>query len=140
MEQIGDVISSMVNFLTSGVDVKVAAANDPECGQRAAYVRGLRPPIVLCPTFFSDSAEQRIRTMIHESAHLARIGSGDLGESYCVDFDCKGSCGGFDSADSWAHLVHCLSGQKADQPTSITGHVPAGGHAQTPQGGAGGKP
>ncbi len=140
MEQIGDVISSMVNFLTSGVDVKVAAAKDPDCGTRAAYVRGLRPPIVLCPTFFSDSPEQRVRTMIHESAHLARIGSGDLGESYCVDFDCKSSCGGFDSADSWAHFVHCLSGQKADQPTTITGHGAAAGKTQAPRGGSGGKP
>jgi len=140
MEQIGDVISSMVNFLTSGADVKVAAAHDPECGTRAAYVRGLRPPIVLCPTFFSDSPEQRIRTMIHESAHLARIGSGDLGESYCVDFDCKGSCGGFSSADSWAHFVHCLSGQKADQPITITGHGAAAGQTQAPRGGSGGKP
>ena len=51
-QTIGNVISSMVNFLTSGVDVKVAAAKDPDCGTRAAYVRGLRPPIVLCPTFF----------------------------------------------------------------------------------------
>jgi hypothetical protein len=140
MEQIGDVISSMVNFLTSGVDVKVAVAGDSECGQRAAYVRGLRPPIVLCPTFFSDSPEQRVRTMIHESAHLARIGSAALGESYCVDFDCATACGGFDSADSWAHFVHCLSGQKADQPTTITGRGSAGGQSQAPRGGSGGKP
>jgi hypothetical protein len=140
MEQIGDVISSMVNFLTSGVDVRVAAPGDSECGQRAAYVRGLRPPIVLCPTFFSDSPEQRIRTMIHESAHLARIGSGALGESYCVDFDCATSCGGFDSADYWAHFVHCLSDQKADQPTAVTGRRPAGGQTQAPRGGSGGKP
>lgn len=140
MEQIGDVISSMVNFLTSGVDVKVAAAGDSECGTRAAYVRGLRPPIVICPAFFSSNSEQRVRTMIHESAHLARIGSAALGESYCVDFDCATSCGGFDSADSWAHFVHCLSGQKADQPTAITGHGSASGQTQAPRGGSGGRP
>lgn len=144
MEQIGDIIGSMVTFLTSGVQIMIAGAGDSECGSRAAYVRGLRPPIVLCPAFFSSSPEQRIRTMIHESAHLARIGSAALGESYCVDFDCATSCGGFDSADSWAHFVHCLSGQKADKPTTITGHGSAGGQGQTPastpQQGAGGRP
>jgi len=133
MEQIGDIVGSMVTFLTSGVQVMIAAAGDPECGQRAAYVRGLRPPIVLCPTFFASSPEQRVRTMIHESAHLARIGSAALGESYCVDFDCATPCGNFDSADSWAHFVHCLSGQTPDKPTTITGHAsPGGGQGQTP--------
>ena len=97
MEQIGDVISSMVGYLTSGVQIMVAPANDHDCGNRAAYVRGMHPPIVLCPAFFKQRyLEQQIRTMIHEAAHLARIGSANLGESYCIDFDCETSCGGFD--------------------------------------------
>ncbi|HEX3717785.1 MAG TPA: DUF4157 domain-containing protein [Verrucomicrobiae bacterium] len=125
MDQVEQVVSSMVNILTPGPDVKVAGANDRECGDRAAYVRGLQPPVVLCPAFFSGCAEERVRTMIHESAHLARIGSASLGESYCVVFDCHNSCGGFDSADSWAQFVHCLSGQMPDTPTTIT--APAGG-------------
>jgi hypothetical protein len=133
MEQIGEVISSMVGYLTSGVQVMVAPANDQECGNRAAYVRGLRPPIVLCPAFFnSGGPEQQIRTMIHEAAHLARIGNAGLAESYCVEFDCETSCGGFSSADSWAHFVHCLSGQSPDQPMTIQGRTPAGGQAQPP--------
>jgi hypothetical protein len=137
MEQISEVVGSMVTFLTSGVQTLIAPANDPECGNRAAYVRGLRPPIVLCPAFFSDGPEQQIRTMIHEAAHLARIGRAALGESYCVDFDCTTSCGGFDSADSWAHFVHCLSGQAPDQPMTIQGRAPAGSQRQSPQRGAG---
>ena len=60
--------------------------------------------------------------MIHESAHLARIGSAALGEGYCVTFDCAAGCpGGFDSADSWAHFVHCLSDQTPDRPDIIEG-------------------
>jgi hypothetical protein len=31
------------------------------------------------------------------------------------------SCGGFDSADSWAQYVHCLSIQSADKPEGIKG-------------------
>ena len=139
MEQIGEVVSSMVNFLTSGVQTVIAPASDTDCGNRAAYVRGLRPPIVLCPAFFSDTPEQQIRTMVHEAAHLARIGSATLGESYCVDFDCKTSCGGFESADSWAHFVHCLSGQTPDQPVVIQGRAPAGSQQQRPQSGTGAK-
>ncbi|HEY0602270.1 MAG TPA: DUF4157 domain-containing protein [Herpetosiphonaceae bacterium] len=135
MEQVEEIVSSMVTRLMNP-QVMVAGPKDPECGTRAAYVRGLRPPIILCPTFFGSSAEQQIRTMIHEAAHLARIGSGALGESYCVIFDCQTSCGGFDSADSWAQFVHCLSGQTPDQPPVIQGQP--GGAGQQP--GSGGRP
>jgi hypothetical protein len=126
MEQITEVVSSMVNSLTSRTSVMVAGRADPECGNREAYVRGHRPPIVLCRAFFRSGPEQQTRTMIHEAAHLARIGSGALGESYCVDFDCTTSCGGFESADSWAHFVHCLSGQQPDQPIQIRGRAGGG--------------
>jgi hypothetical protein len=127
MEQVADIVRSMVTFLTSNVTVVVAASNDPDCGSRAAYVRGLRPPIVLCRQFFRDSPEQQIRTMIHESAHLARIGSADVAEGYCTFFTCDTPCpGGFDSADSWAQYVHCLSGQAPDVPPPITGRRPRG--------------
>lgn len=126
MDQIEEVISSMVTRLTNP-QVMVAGPGDPECSTRGGYVRGFRPPIVLCPTFFSSSAEQQIRTMIHESAHLARIGSASVAESYCVDFDCETSCGGFESADSWAHFIHCLSDQTPDQQTIIQPGRPGGG-------------
>ena len=128
MNQIEEVVSSMVSHLTNP-QVMVGGRGDPECGSRAAYVRGFRTPIILCPTFFSDTPEQQIRTMIHESAHLARIASAGLGESYCVIFDCETSCGGFNSADSWAQFVHCLSGRTPDQPTVIQGQ-PGGQSAQ----------
>lgn len=120
MDQIERIVSSMVSHL-SNPQVMIAGRGDPECGNRAAYVRGFRTPIILCPTFFNDTPEQRIRTMIHEAAHLARIGSASAGESYCLIFDCETSCGGFNSADSWAQFIHCLSGQAADQPTVIRG-------------------
>lgn len=126
MEQVEEVVSDMVSRLTNP-RVMIAGRGDPECGMRAAYVRGLAPPIILCPTFFSDTPEQQIRTMIHEAAHLARIGNAGLGESYCVFFDCQTSCGGFDAADSWAHFVHCLSGQEPDQPPPIQGRSGSGG-------------
>ena len=66
---------------------------------------------MLSPRFLDkDPPEQRVRTMVHESAHLTGIGEID-GESYCTSYDCAGSCGGRNVADSWAHLVNCLSGQ-----------------------------
>jgi hypothetical protein len=115
MEQVADIVGSMRSFLTPGLQVMVAQTSDPECGNRSGYVRGLRQPIVLCPNFFNSSPEEQIRTMVHESAHLARVASSGLGESYCVIFDCTTSCGGFNSADSWSHYVHCLSGQPAEE-------------------------
>lgn len=125
MEQISEVLSGMGGGLVT-VDVKVAAANDPECAGRAGYVRGHRPPIVLCPGFFKDPAnnEGRVRTMIHEMAHIKGIGKADVGEQYFPVFDCT-SKGVFESADSWANYVHCLSGQSPDKPDEIV--VPGGG-------------
>lgn len=121
MEQVTEIVLGMAGSLTNA-QIKVAAPGDPECGNRAGYVRGFRIPIVLCDAFFDSSPEQRIRTMIHESAHLQGIGEASVGEGYCQFFDCQSSCpGGFDSADSWAHYVHCLTEQVPDQPPEVIG-------------------
>lgn len=135
MEQIEEIVSHIVSRL-SNPQVMVAGSGDIECGSRAAYVRGLQPPIILCPTFFTDTPEEQVRTMIHEAAHLAQIGSAGLAESYCVIFDCETSCGGFESADSWAQFIHCLSGQTPDQPPVFQGQPPG----KTPPAGGGGTP
>ena len=125
MDQISEVLSGIGGGLIT-VDVKVAGAGDTDCGSRAGYVRGQRPPIVLCPGFFKNpaDAEGRIRTMIHEMAHVKGIGKADVGEQYFPVFDCS-SKGAFESADSWANYVHCLSGQTPDMPDEIV--VPVGG-------------
>jgi hypothetical protein len=121
MEQVGDIVSNMGARLASpSLPFACAPANDPNCGSRAGYVIGFRPPVYLCPAFFNAPAdkEQRIRTMVHEAAHLAGIGEA-VGESYCPIFDCQTSCGGFDVADSWSHYIHCVSNQTPDQPEVI---------------------
>ena len=126
MDQIGEILSSMGSGLIT-VRVLVAASGDPECGTRAGYVRGLRPPIVLCPAFFdpATSDESRIRTMVHEMAHARRIGNASSTEQYFPVFDCD-SPGEFESADSWSNYVHCLSGQTPDQPPTVTGRTGGG--------------
>lgn len=125
MDQISEVLRGMGGGLVT-VDVKVAGVGDPDCGSRAGYVRDHRQPIVLCPGFFADPGnnEGRIRTMIHEMAHVKGIGKADAGEQYFPVFDCT-SKGAFESADSWANYVHCLSGRTPDKPEEIV--VPAGG-------------
>lgn len=132
MGQIHDILDHMLTALSPGVAVTRAAANDPECGSRAGYVVNHRPPIVLCPAFFSSSSEEQIRTMVHESAHVAGIGQ-PKGEGYCAVFDYSGPCpGGFDSADSWAQFVNAVTDRPPDKPATITGKAP-------PSGGSGGK-
>lgn len=118
MDQVTEIVGNMRSRLTPGLPVVIAPANDPDCGNRAGYVRGLRPPVVLCPAFFSSSPEEQIRTMVHEAAHIVGIGE-PMGESYCGVFDCQTSCGGFYVADSWSHFVHCLSGQTPDEPEVV---------------------
>lgn len=137
MEQISDVLRGMGSGVITA-EAKVAGPGDPECGTRAGYVRGYRAPIVLCPAFFAKGTtpESRIRTMVHEMAHLQRIGSADAGEAYYPVFDCD-SPGAFESADSWANYVHCLSGQTPDANV-VTVPVPGGGSKAAPK--KGGKP
>jgi hypothetical protein len=120
-DQISGVLASMGGGLVN-VDVKVAGPGDPDCASRAGYVRDHRAPIVICPAFFRDPGdnEGRVRTMIHEMAHVRGIGKADVAEQYFPIFDCT-SPGEFESADSWANYVHCLSGQSPDQPMTITG-------------------
>jgi Domain of unknown function (DUF4157) len=130
MEQIGDILGNMAHRLMNP-NVKVAAAGDTRCTTWEAFVIGNRPPIILCPSFFAatNTEEQRTRTLIHEAAHAVGIGD-PAGESYCMIFDCTTSCGGFSAADSWAHYVHCLSDQRADQPPVHTVPVPPPGGRQ----------
>ncbi|HEY0785585.1 MAG TPA: DUF4157 domain-containing protein [Acidobacteriaceae bacterium] len=109
MDQVTSIVASMMTRLAPGISAVAAQPGDANCGARAGYVVGHHPPIVLCNAFFSSTAEERIRTMIHESAHLAGIGQPN-GEGYCAFYDCSGPCpGGFDSADSWAQYVTCLT-------------------------------
>lgn len=124
MDQVAEIVSRMVMHLAGSSSIMVAGPGDPECGgSRAGYVRGFRPPIVLCPAFFAPTGtpEQQTRTLIHEAAHLANIGNASRAEGYCTFFTCDTACpGGFYSADSWAQYVHCLSGQTPDVPPPIT--------------------
>ena len=131
VDQIAEILSGMGGGLVS-VDVKVAGKGDPECGSRAGYVRGHHPPIVVCPGFFKDpsDAEGRIRTMVHEMAHVKGIGGADAAEQYFPIFDCDQK-GSFGSADAWSNYVHCLSGQTPDEE-KIQGNV-GGGKKNAPK-------
>jgi hypothetical protein len=131
MDAVADTLARMRNWLLrDDLPVMCASGDDRRCGERAGFVAGLAPPIMLCPRFFAkDPFEQQVRTMVHESAHLTGIGEIE-GESYCTSYDCAGSCGGRNVADSWAHLVNCLSGQIPDPAAArlqgtVTGPPPA---------------
>ena len=126
MPQVGQIVSRMLSALRPGSSVVQAASTDPNCaGLVPGFVVGNKPPIVVCPRFFSMSPEDRIRNMVHELAHVAGIGQ-PKSESYFVEWDCK-SAGDFNTADSWAHYVNCLSGQPPDVPI---GSKPSGGSSK----------
>lgn len=120
MDQVHDILEHMLTALSPGFPTKHASSGDPECKGRSGYVVDQKPPIVLCPRFFSSSPEDRIRTMVHESAHVAGIGQASA-EGYCAVFDYAGPCpGGFAAADSWAQFVNAVADQAPDAPpTSI---------------------
>jgi hypothetical protein len=116
MDRVADIVGKIRDrLLPGGFKAVEARKNDPDCSGRMGYVRGNKAPMVLCPPLFSTSDEERVRTLIHEAAHLAGIGQ-PSGESCRAFFDCETSCGDADSADSWAHFIHCLSEAAPDNP------------------------
>ena len=126
MDDIGDVLGDMKNRLASpNLPTQLAHFPDPRCGNRDAFVVGNRVPIFLCPRFFGGSEEQRIRTMVHESAHLTGIGDPD-GEAYYLLFNnvnedppiVQGrprSNNRADFADTWAKYVNSVTRQPPDR-------------------------
>lgn len=111
MAQVHDILDTMLTHLGPRMRWEAAPATDKNCSGRNAYVAGYRPPMHLCPAFFGLSPEEQVHTLIHESAHLARIGD-PASESYDVSFgetDCDGLGVGFDAADAWAKYVTCAS-------------------------------
>lgn len=125
MDDIGDTLGDMKNRIAAPtVPIEHAHFPDPRCGSRSAFVVGNRIPIFLCPRFFGGSDEQRIRTMVHESAHLTGIGDPD-GEAYYLQFNSLNedpqiiqgtprSRNRADFADTWAKYVNAVTGQPAD--------------------------
>lgn len=140
-EEVGAVLDLMAAALGGSV-AHCSTAADKHCGSRAGYVRSDEKGIIhLCPKFFNEKsledaaspAEQRVRTLVHESAHLAHPDISEPGgESYCVVFTCEDSCGDGPRdertgknvparvADNWSQFAHCASGRKPDEPETIT--------------------
>lgn len=115
-----DLISNMMTVLSSDRVIECGPEID-NCSVWNGYVQGNRVPIHLCDSFFDLDFEGQVRTLIHESAHAAGIG--DPGsELYLPIFDCDSNANDYNSADAWAHYVHCLSGQAADQPETVEGN------------------
>lgn len=100
------------------LDVRCAAKDDKYCQARSAYVKRGEPGIWVCPGFFRNKHEERVRTLVHEAAHRSGIGQAE-GESYCPTFDCETSCGGKKAADAWSHFVHCAADGKPDKPLEL---------------------
>jgi hypothetical protein len=126
MDDIGDVLGDMKNRIASpNTPFDRAHFPDPRCGGRSGFVVGNRIPIFLCPRFFGGSDEQRIRTIVHEAAHLTGIGDPD-GEAYYLLFNRQNedpqivqgtprSLNRADFADTWAKYVNAVTGQPEDR-------------------------
>jgi hypothetical protein len=129
MDRIGDTLGDMKNRIASGAGPLVLRAHfpDKDCGFRDGYVQFNQIPISLCPRFFAVSDEERIRTMVHESAHLTGIGDSN-GESYYTRYNSKNedpdiilqtggsppSTNRYTIADTWAKYVNAVTDQPAD--------------------------
>ncbi|MBP1468094.1 DUF4157 domain-containing protein [Candidatus Chloroploca sp. M-50] len=124
LDWIASVIGEMRDRISAPSLAFRDASGHPMCGAREGYVIGSQPSIYLCEAFFNETLERRIQTLIHEAAHRAGIGEATK-EEYCPIFDCATPCGGSETADAWAHYIHCLSGQRAEQGEVIDGRSKA---------------
>lgn len=140
-----DPVAAILDLMAGALSGSVAhcsTAADKDCGSRAGYVRSDEKGIIhLCPKFFNQAAtadaaspaEQRVRTLVHESAHMAHPNISEPGgESYCVVFTCADSCGDgpIDGrsgrhvpgrvADNWSQFAYCASGSPPDEAETIT--------------------
>jgi hypothetical protein len=121
---VDDVLRSMnATLLSPQLTYNCPAKSAKGCKVNAGFVEPGKYAINLCPRFFTDSAEQRVRTLVHESAHVAKVYV--VGEeAYCVAYDCRNACekgsNQWNTADNWSHFVHCASGQTPDKADSIS--------------------
>lgn len=126
MDDIGSELGDMKNRIASpSLPTEHAHFPDPRCGFRSAFVVGNRIPVFLCPVFFGGNDEQRIRTLVHESAHLTGVGDPD-GEAYYLLYNSRNedpqivvgtprSNNRADFADTWAKYVNAVTRQPADR-------------------------
>ncbi len=86
MDDIGSELGDMRNRLASPtLPIERAHFPDPRCAF-SGFVVGNRVPIFLCPSSFGNNDERRIRTLVHESAHLTGVGDPN-GEAYYLRFN-----------------------------------------------------
>jgi hypothetical protein len=127
---LGITLGKMKNLLANGnLPTVNVPSSDPRSHFREAFVENQRAPVFLCPQFFATTDEQRIRTFVHESAHMAGIGD-PQGEAYYTLYNCQNTppdtvigvqrtIRRADQADTWSKYVHCVSGQAADIPSDV---------------------
>jgi hypothetical protein len=132
LDDIADGIAQMRNFLASpNMPIVRALVNEKQCAFRDGFVPSNRLPVTLCANFFAvcTTDEERIRTMVHEAAHLIGVGASE-GELYYLKFNCRNedpqiafgsptSRERIDQADTWGKFVHCVSGQPPDKDDVI---------------------
>jgi hypothetical protein len=146
MDEVARLVGKIRDRLsTPNFPIEISGPDDTLCTVRrfGGYVLNNRPPVHFCARFFSEPddvapgelnippEEQRIRTLLHETAHLIGIGQ-PAGESYYTAFDgcpIRGNGLGANAADSWAHFIHAVSGQPLDTAAVVitpNTPVPAG--------------
>jgi hypothetical protein len=128
-----DYVTDRLSRMMSALSTCNRIMRGPEtsaCNLYSAYYSSGDRKIHLCNRFFNrpTTNEQRIRTLIHESAHAIGIGRSGQ-ESYLPVFDCQTSLNDLSAADAWAHFIHCVLGLPPDQPDTVTGSAPGGGQA-----------
>ena len=130
IDEVVDVLYRMQTVISA--DRRFTTQHDPAyCGTWGAYYDSRDSLIHTCPAFFNLTAEEQIRTVIHEAAHAVGIGQSQ-GESYLMFYDCTTSFDDKNVADGWAHFIHCVLELPTDRPNTVRGN-PSGGNGASAQ-------
>ncbi len=113
-------IERMMNVLSTDNNI-ICGPEINNCTAWNGYVNNNSSPIHLCNSFFSLGIDGQIKLLIHEAVHAAGIGS-SASEEYIPIFDCDTGANNYNSADAWAHFIHCATNQTPDKPEEVKGY------------------
>jgi hypothetical protein len=88
-------------------NIRLVSALVQGCEEDAAITTAATLPLELCPQFFRLNPTHQSRAVLRGAFHLAGIGGAGT-DKECASESCKTSCGGKESADTWARFTQCI--------------------------------
>jgi len=90
------------------VNFRLVSALVPGCEDDAAITPATILPLELCPEFFQMNTPNQSWALLRGALHLTGVGGAGK-DHECPTDSCTKSCGGQESAETWARLTRCIA-------------------------------